>query len=661
MKAYLKKLIIFAFILGAIPNYYAQVEEDSVATELDELLNISVEEEDYVSSASKYDQTPEEAPSSISIITAKDIQAFGYQTLTDLLNAQRGFYYSNDRSTDQIGVRGFGRSSDRNNRILLLLDGHRLNPYQVDYAPIGQVAGFNLANFERIEIVRGPGSTLYGNNAIHGVINMITKKDVDSFIPTLNLKYGSFNKKYLSLRSSKQVSEDFSFSVLGNYYHDDGENLYFSEFDTPENNNGIVNNQNGMKYNGVIAAINFKDFKLTGMIKDNEQQIATAPYSTKFNEKQSQYGETQFLDFSWSPQISYNKFLIFNLSYDHHKYGSKLPFRFISNPIEFVGNTDAIGADVQYIWDFLPNNRLITGIEYRDNFNSSYKYFTGDVVFVDDQWSYKLFSIFFQNEYQYNADLSLYFGLRRDDFVNQEVSYNPRAGIVYSPFNNHTLKLLYGRSFRAPNLVERNLEERNIVGVKKNESLKSEFINTYELIWSHKISENFTSHLSFYHYKLSDLIDQIEDPIDDLLQYVNIGEVTANGLEAELNYNFKNASSYFRYSYQSAEDKLGNKLTNSPEHLIKFGLNSKLFSILNGSIEFNYETERKTIFNEFTKPIFLGNANLYTDRILDYFSISLGINNIFNQTIKHPGGFELVQKSIIQPYRNYLLTLNLEF
>ncbi len=661
MKVYLQKLIVIAFILGTIPNFYAQVEEDSVATELDELLNISVEEEEYVSSASKYDQTPEEAPSSISIITAKDIQAFGYQTLTDLLNAQRGFYYSNDRSADQIGVRGFGRSSDRNNRILLLLDGHRLNPYQVDYAPIGQVTGFNLANFERIEIVRGPGSTLYGNNAIHGVINMITKKDMDSFIPILNLKYGSFNKKYLSLRTSTQVSEDFSFSVLGNYYNEDGEDLYFSEFDTPENNYGIVNNQNGMKYNGVIAAINYKDFKLSGMIKDTEQQLPTAPYSTKFNEKQSQYGETQFLDFSWSPQLSYNKFLIFNLSYDHHEYGSKLPFRFITNPIEFVGKSSTIGADVQYIWDFLPNNRLITGVEYQDNFNSSYKYFTGDVLFVNDKWSYKLFSIFFQNEFQYNADLSIYFGLRRDDFVNQEVSYNPRAGIVYSPFKDHTLKLLYGRSFRAPNLVEKNLEEPNIVGVKKNESLKSEFINTYELIWNYKISDNFTSNLSFYHYKLSNLIDQVEDPIDDLLQYVNIGEVTADGLEAELNYSFKNGSSYFRYSYQSAEDKAGGKLTNSPEHLLKFGLNSKLFSILNGSIGFNYETKRKTIFNGFTEPIFLGNANFYTDRILEYFSISLAVNNIFNQTIKHPGGFELVQRSIIQPYRNYLFSISVEF
>ncbi len=96
----------------------------------------------------------------------------------------------------------------------------------------------------------------------------------------------------------------------------------------------------------------------------------------------------------------------------------------------------------------------------------------GILTFVDDNWSYKLYSIFFQNEYQYNADLSLYFGLRRDDFIGQEVTYNPRAGIVYSPFNDHTFKFFMVQSFRAPNLVERNLEEKNIVGFKGNKYLK---------------------------------------------------------------------------------------------------------------------------------------------------------------------------------------------
>ena len=660
MKTYLQHFIgICVFLFGFVPISFAQVEEDSLVTEIDELLNIEVTEEKYISSASKYDQTLEEAPSSISVITAQDMVAYGYHNLTELLNAQRGFYYTNDRTNDNIGVRGFGRSSDRNNRILLLLDGHRLNSYQIDNAPMGQGLGFHLSNFERVEIVRGPGSTLYGNNAVHGVINLITKKDKDSYIPAINMQYGSYNSKYLGLRTTKKITDNLSISILGNYYNSDGENIYFSEFDTPGNNNGYTSFDE-TTYNGLFATIDYNDVHLTTMIRSNKKEVPSAPFSSAFNQKQVQYTNQEFIDLSWMPRISYDKFFILKLSYDHQKYGSNIPFKFLTTDFDFVGNTSTIGGDAQFIWDVLPNNRIIAGLEYKDNFNSKYKYSAGDILFVDDNWSYKLFSLFFQNEYQFDANLSLYFGLRRDDFVGQEISYNPRAGIVYSLFKDHTFKLLYGRSFRSPNLIEKNLEEKNIVGYKSNEYLKSEFINTYEFIWNYSITEKLKSTLSLYHYKMEDLIDQISDPIDDLLQYINSGEVTANGIEAELNYKFPQGATYLRYSYQTAQDKFDNKITNSPEHLLKFGLTRKIVGPLNGSIEFNYETERKTVLNNVTDPIFLANFNLYTDRLLDYFTVSIAVNNLFNNTVKHPAGFEFVQNSIIQPYRNYLFTVGFE-
>ncbi len=267
MKTYLQHLLgVCVFLFGLAPISYAQIEEDSLVTEIDELLNIEVTEEKYISSASKYDQTLEEAPSSISVITSQDMLAYGYHTLTELLNAQRGFYYSSDRSTDNIGVRGFGRSSDRNNRILILLDGHRLNSYQIDNAPMGQSLSFHLSNFERVEIVRGPGSTLYGNNAIHGVINLITKKDRDSYIPSINLQYGSYNSKYIGLRASKNITDKLSFSILGNYFNSDGDNIYFSEFDTPETNNGISKFDEAT-YGGLFTTLDYGDIHLYFNVK----------------------------------------------------------------------------------------------------------------------------------------------------------------------------------------------------------------------------------------------------------------------------------------------------------------------------------------------------------------------------------------------------------
>lgn len=661
MRRYLIHSLFICFILfGITTKSVAQVEEDSLFTEIDSILSLEVEEEKYLSSASKYDQTPDEAPSSISIVNSTEIEAYGYQSLTELLNYQRGFYFSNDRTSDYVGVRGFGRSSDHNNRILLLLDGHRLNPYQVDYAPIGIVTGINLGSIERVEIVRGPGSTLYGNNAVHGVINLITKKDRNSYLPMVDIKYGSNNSKLLALHTTKQFNNDISLSLIGNYYNSDGEDIYFSEFDKPDQNNGIAENLDGANYQSLFSNLKFYNFELSGMLKSSSKDIPSAPFNSEFNKPHQQFSDAHFIDLSWSPALSYDKTLKIKLDYDYQEYGTNLPIKLIQQDFNFIGRTHSLGGDAQFIWDILPNNRIITGIEYKDNFESSYKYYTGDLIIIDDNWSYKLFSIFVQNEFQYNADLSLFFGLRRDDFVGQEISLNPRAGIVYSPFADHTFKILYGRSFRAPNLLERNLEDRNVVGYKKNESLTSEFINTLELIWNYSITSKLRSSMNFYLYKMENLIDQVEDPLDDLYQYVNIGTVNAAGFEFEVNYNFSRGASYIRYSYQKNADEEGNGLSNSPEHLIKIGGYSKLYGILNGSLQLSYESKRKTIYNEFTKPILYSRLNLYTDKLFDKFSFSLMINNLLNKTIKHPAGFELIQKSIIQPKRNFLFSINFD-
>ena len=88
---------------------------------LDSLLNTKV------SAAAKYDQTVRQVAGSITIVTAEDIRRFGYRSLDEILQSSAGFYLTYNREYDYIGVRGFGRSNDHNNRILLLLDGHTSN------------------------------------------------------------------------------------------------------------------------------------------------------------------------------------------------------------------------------------------------------------------------------------------------------------------------------------------------------------------------------------------------------------------------------------------------------------------------------------------------------------------------------------------------------
>ena len=125
--------------------------------------------------AARREQRVTEAPSSVTIVTAEDIRTFGWRTLAEALSSVRGFYVTNDRNYTYVGVRGFGRPSDYNNRVLVLVNGHRYNDNVYDQALIGNEFPIDLALVDRIEVIRGPGSALYGTSAFFAVINVVLR------------------------------------------------------------------------------------------------------------------------------------------------------------------------------------------------------------------------------------------------------------------------------------------------------------------------------------------------------------------------------------------------------------------------------------------------------------------------------------------------------
>jgi len=207
---------VLIFILGTCDYCHSQqpLSDLSEAT-LEELGSIQVY------SASKRIQPSGEAPSSVTVVSADDIQKQGYRTVADILRTVRSFYVTYDRIYSSLGVRGFARPGDFNTRILLLVNGHRLNDNIYDEAMIGTEFPVDIDLIQRIEIVRGPVSSLYGSNALFAAINIVTKEARDINGLDVSAVAASLHT-YKARASYGRELKRFSFLVSGSFYGSTG-------------------------------------------------------------------------------------------------------------------------------------------------------------------------------------------------------------------------------------------------------------------------------------------------------------------------------------------------------------------------------------------------------------------------------------------------------
>ena len=225
--------------VGAVRGFAGSSRHRSELSQLslEQLADLPI---DSVFSASMYMQKVTEAPSSVTIITADEIRGLGHRTLADVLRTVRGFYITYDRNYSYLGVRGFSRPGDYNARVLLQVDGHRLNDNVFGSALIGTEFPLDVDLIERIEIIRGPSSALYGTNAFFAVINVITRRG--------SPRADSKHRDARELRRARR-SWHLQPTVLGGagttgfgdrLSHRGSTGTFFPEFDDPATNNGIA-------------------------------------------------------------------------------------------------------------------------------------------------------------------------------------------------------------------------------------------------------------------------------------------------------------------------------------------------------------------------------------------------------------------------------------
>lgn len=611
-----------------------------------------------VYTASKFEQKISEAPSTVTVIDADEIRLYGYRTLSDVLESVPGFYTTYDRSYGYLGVRGFGRPGDYSSRVLLLIDGHRLNENISDSPPLVHDFVLDVDLIEKVEIARGPGSALYGSNAFFAVINVITKSGSD--YNGLELSGGGGEQGTESARATygQVFGDDLEALVSGSYYDRDGQSLYYDEF------GGSADNDDDQS-KSFLVKLSYSDWTFLATHVEREKGIPTAPWGTIFADRRTWIDDTKTqIGLTFEHAIDQELSMLARIAYNQYDFDGDYAY---DDGGEYVNYDVWKGrwwvGELQFTKVFSDTHRVIFGSEAQYNVRQDQGNFDEYGIYLDDQQHSKSWGIYIQDELHLNEKLILSSGIRQDYYDSFGFSVNPRAGLIYKAFDDTTFKFLYGTAFRAPSVYELYYHD-NGESAKSNPNLQPEEVESFEVVCEQTLNEIFHCTISGYYNTVDDLISQQEDPVDGLSQFQNVSEVTAKGLETTLQGRWGNgARMKTSYSYVRTHDKsTRSTLTNSPEHMVHFNVMYPVIAeTLYAGVDSKWTSKRKTLAGNKTGNSFVTNLTLTYENLARHLQVQVGIYNLFDENYEHPGFDQHLQDSIEQDGRTVGMKMTCRF
>ena len=625
---------------------------------LEELMAIEVAS---VVGAAKHEQRVTEAPSSVTVVTAADIRTFGWRTLGDVLRSVRGLYTTYDRNYTFLGVRGFGRPTDYNNRVLLMLDGHRLNDNIYDAVGIGTEGVVDLDLVERIEVIRGPGSALYGTSAFFAVINIVTRRGGAIGGVELSSEVGLGNKYSGRATAGWAWADKGDLLVSVSHLEHKGEaELYFPEFDTPETGAGRALDMDRDEATRLLVNARAGRVKLQGAFSTRTKAIPTASWGTLFGDPRfSTTDNRAWLDATYEQTVGGT--LVAGRAYvDQMGYEGTYPFERDAVNLDSSGGL-WFGGEASASRRLGKRHRITAGVEQR--FNQRQEQDNWDepsgISYIHDARSSQQSAVFVQDEITLSRRWTATLGARWDWWSDGPGSVRPRAGLVYRTDRDLAVKFLYGQAFRAANAYELFYTE---LGSRGNPDLMPERLTTTEIVFEQYLSGRVRLTAAAFATRINDLIDQTET--EELVFHVNRGSAGATGLEAEVEY--RSASGVLARGSivaQRATDRISEQpLSNAPERL--------------GTLQVAVPVSTRDLTLGLDST-FVGQRLTRDGRALDAFWLSHliatwrprntslmvqgGVHNLFDQNYADPVGSEFLQDAIAQDGRTASIKLTVRF
>lgn len=476
------------------------------------------------------------APGIISVVTAAEIRQFGAKNLQDILQRQLNVYpFGSTTFRDNVtAIRG-GNNTHVDNHTLIMINSRPIRESAVGGLNNAIYTAFPVNMIEKIEIIRGPGSVLYGSNAFTGVINIITRKAEDYTSPSITTSYGSFDTKMVngsvgyrgeefSILTSVQVSQSDGWPF-------DGKDIT-GTFGSPKLRNDTQS---------LFIQSSYKDFTLN--VSANTFDHLSLDTRNKFPLKDG-YTKRNFIDLEYETNVSDSLILKTNLTYN--------------NLDEHEFNADDYLAEISLAESLTSKLNMIFGIVI-DQLNSS----ISPTNSVDTTW----YSSYFQADYDYSENISLIGGAQYNKPEGIDGDISPRLGTTIKLNQNWYSKLLYSKAFRSPYAVETSISTPSIVG---NPQLEPEIITTLDAQILYQ-GDNFNSSFTYYNSEQEKTITRVFS--NGRLTFNNKGSVKYEGYELEAK---SHSSDKWQWqsalSYQKGKDDKGNNDIGLVPHLaIKLG------------------------------------------------------------------------------------------
>lgn len=634
----------------------AHASVDLTTLSLEQLLEVTI------IGASKYEQKQSEVAAAVSVITRQEIKSFGWNTLAEALASLPGILTSYDRQYTYLGTRGFGLPGDLTARVLITINGNRVNDPVYDGGPVGREFPLDMDLVERIEFIPGPGGAVYGQNAMFGVVNVITREGSGVNGMELSVAYQSPQaEKSGRVSWGKLLDNGVDVLVSASGLHSRGEDHFF-DFATM-GRAGVAAGLDGEHDQQFFTRIARGPWSVDLIQGDRRKDDPTAAFNSdplvpgQYNTDRYALAQLQYQDSfaDDSLQVSGRLFM------GEYRYDGRLSYG--GNWFSYPAQGDWRGTEWRLVSSAVAGHKLMLGLEAQDNERT-------DQAVVDfanpannvniNQSGYRL-GWYAQDEWRFNPSWTTTLGARIDRNDATGTKLSPRAALIWQASPATTLKALYGRAHRAPNVFERDYSDAQ--AQVANPALSGERIDTLELVADHRVGPDLSVRTSLYQWSMLDLITQGIDPVSGLSQFQSGGSVTARGLEMSADQTWRTGARLrTSLSLQDVADASGAALPNSPKLLGKLNLSSPLpWAGLRLGYEWQYSSQRLSLDGSELGGYAVSNLHLSTLALARGLELSLGIHNLFDKRFEHPGATTNYQNALVQDGRSVRLKLQYPF